>query len=197
MAKYEDELLKKLTKAMEESLSRKRFLHSLGVEFTAASLAMRHDIPLINAQIAGLLHDCAKCLDDKKLLKICEKNQLSVSEVEKRNPYLLHGKVGAFLAKTDFEIDDEDILNAIAFHTTGRPGMSKLEKIIFIADFIEPGRNSAPNLTLIRKMAFEDIDQAMIQILGDTLEYLQSVEGEIDPMTKKTYDYYLKEQKEK
>ena len=196
MAKKEEEYLKKLTKAMEEAQSGKRFTHTLGVEYTACALAMKHDIPLFSAQLAGLLHDCAKCLEDEKLIKICDKNHLSVSEVERRNPYLLHGRVGAFLAKTKYEVTDEDILNSIEWHTTGRPGMSALEKIIFIADYIEPSRKNAPNLTLVRKMAFEDLDQTMIKILEDILSYLKSQGGEIDPMTLKTYHYYLGEKKE-
>ena len=136
MAKKTDDLIKKLTKAMEEAQTGKRFQHTLGVEFTATALAMKHDEVLLDAQIAGLLHDCAKCLSDEKLIKICVKNHLDISEVERRNPYLLHGKAGAVMAKSEFGIEDQNILNAIQYHTTGRPGMSKLEKIIYIADYI-------------------------------------------------------------
>ena len=191
MAKKTDDLIKKLTKAMEEVQTGKRFQHTLGVEFTAAALAMKHDEVLLDAQLAGLLHDCAKCLSDEKLIKICVKNHLDISEVERRNPYLLHGKAGAVLAKSEFGIEDQNILNAIQYHTTGRPEMSKLEKIIFIADYIEPGRKEAPGLPEIRKLAFEDLDKAMIRILEDTLAYLKSGKGEIDPQTNETYQYYV------
>lgn len=191
MAKNTDDVIKKLTKAMEEVQSSKRFLHTLGVEYTAAALAMRYDVPILSAQIAGLLHDCAKPLSDEKQLKICEKNNLVVRDVEKRNPYLLHSKVGAFLAKTEYGIDDQDILNAIEFHTTGRPEMSTLEKIVFIADFIEPGRKDAYGLPEIRKMAFQDLDIAMVRILEDTLRYLMSNDRDIDPLANDAYGYYL------
>lgn len=191
MAKKTDDLIKKLTKAMEEVQTGKRFQHTLGVEFTAAALAMKHDEVLLDAQLAGLLHDCAKCLSDEKLIKICVKNHLDISEVERRNPYLLHGKAGAVLAKSEFGIEDQNILNAIQYHTTGRPGMSKLEKIIFIADYIEPGRKEAPGLPEIRKLAFEDLDKATVRILEDTLAYLKSGKGEIDPQTNETYQYYV------
>lgn len=193
MAKKTDEIIKKLTKAMEEIQTGKRFQHTLGVEFTACALAMKYDEALLDAQIAGLLHDCAKCLSDEKLIKICVKNNLDISDVERRNPYLLHGKAGAVLAKSEYGIDDQNVLNAIQFHTTGRPGMSKLEKIIFIADYIEPGRKEAPGLPEIRKLAFEDLDKAMIRILEDTLTYLKSGKGDIDPMTQETYQYYIKQ----
>ena len=198
MAKKDDEQLKKLTKAMEEVQTGKRFQHTLGVEFTAAAMAMKYGLSVYNAQIAGLLHDCAKCLSDEKLIKICTKNNLPVSDVEKRNPYLLHGKAGAFLAKSEYGIDDQDVLNAIEWHTTGRPGMSDLEKIVFIADYIEPGRKNAPNLEEVRKMAFEDLDRTMIRILQDTLNYLKaSDKGEIDPKTMETYEYYQRRKGER
>ena len=113
-----------------------------------------------------------------------------MSELEKSNPFLLHAKVGAWLAKKQYGISDLDILNAIQNHTTGRPGMSLLEKIVFIADYMEPGRNHAPNLDEIRRLAFEDLDQTMLKILNDTLEYLDSKNGDVDPMTRKTLEYY-------
>ena len=185
--------MRKLAKAMEEVQDGKRYFHTLGVSFTACSLAMCHGLSVKDAQIAGLLHDCAKCLSDDKLISICEKNDLEITEIEMRNPYLLHGKVGAFLAATKYQIEDQDIQNAIYYHTTGRPGMSPLEQIIFIADYIEPGRKQAPNLDEIRKLSFEDLDLATLKILEDTLNYLESGEREIDPMTKMTYDFYLRE----
>lgn len=198
MAKKDDEQLKKLTKAMEEVQTGKRFQHTLGVEFTAAAMAMRYGLSVYDAQVAGLLHDCAKCLPDEKLIKICTKNNLPISDVEKRNPYLLHGKVGAFLAKSEYGIEDQDVLNAIEWHTTGRPGMSELEKIVFIADYIEPGRKNAPNLEEVRKMAFEDLDRTTIRILQDTLNYLKaSDKGEIDPKTMETYEYYQRRKGER
>ncbi len=188
-------MIKKLTKAMEKCQDPKRFQHTLGVEFTAAALAMKYDVPIKSAQIAGLLHDCAKCLSPEKILSLCEKNHIPITEVERRNPFLLHGKVGRFLAETEYQVEDPDILNAIANHTTGRPGMSTLEKIVFIADYIEPGRKQEKieNLPEVRKLAFEDLDKALLKILDNTLRYLKEGGGEIDPMTKVTYDYYVKE----
>lgn len=184
----------KIRKAMEKTLDAKRYEHTLGVEYTAAALAMRYDAPIMSAQLAGLLHDCAKCLSNDKKLSICEKYNISVNEIEKRNPFLLHAKVGSFLAMNEYGVDDPDVINAILNHTTGRPGMSLLEKIVFIADYIEPGRKQAPNLAEIRKLAFVNLDQALIRILEDTLVYLKDSGGEMDPMTGKTYAYYCAEQ---
>lgn len=181
---------RKIKKAMEKIQDEKRYEHTLGVAYTAMCLAMRYGESLKNAELAGLLHDCAKCMDDEKRIAICEKHHIGITELERRNPFLLHAKVGSFLAMHTYKVQDADVINAILNHTTGRPGMSQLEKIIFVADYIEPGRKHAPNLTEIRRLAFIDLDAAMCRILEDTLEYLNQREGEIDPMTEKTYEYY-------
>lgn len=182
--------IKKIRKSMEKSLDPKRFEHTLGVAYTAAALAMRYDCDILKAETAGMLHDCAKCMSNEKRLNICHKHNISVNDIERRNPFLLHAKVGSYIAMQKFNIHDRDIINAILNHTTGRPDMSLLEKIIYVADYIEPGRKQAPNLTQIRKLAFIDLDAALFKILEDTLIYLKDGDGEVDPMTQKTYDFY-------
>ncbi len=182
--------LKKIRKAMEKSLDAKRFEHTLGVAYTAAALAMRYGCDVQKAQTAGMLHDCAKCMSNEKRLKICTKHNIAVNEIERRNPFLLHAKVGSYIAMQKYNIHDSDIINAILNHTTGRPDMSLLEKIVYVADYIEPGRKQAPNLGEIRRLAFADLDEALFRILKDTLLYLNQVDGETDPMTQKTYEFY-------
>lgn len=182
--------IRKIRKAMEKTQDEKRYAHTLGVAYTATALAMRYDASIENAELAGLLHDCAKCMDDDKRIAICEKHHIIITDLERRNPFLLHAKVGSFLAMNTYKVHDSEVINAILNHTTGRPGMSLLEKIIFVADYIEPGRKQAPDLARIRKMAFVDLDCALLNILEDTLEYLHETAGEIDPMTEKTYEYY-------
>lgn len=182
--------LKKLRKAMKEVQSSKRFEHTLGVEYTAAALAMRYGASVENALLAGLLHDCAKCLSDEELFSLCKKHGLDLSETEKRNPSLLHSKVGAYLAEHKYGIKNQDIINAIRSHTTGRPEMSLLEKIVFVADYMEPGRNHAPNLSEIRKLAFEDINKALLIILENTLAYLDTTGEETDPLSRETLNFY-------
>ena len=182
--------IRKIRKAMEKALDPKRYEHTLGVAYTAAALAMLYGDDVNNAILAGMLHDCAKCLTNEKRLSICEKYNIAVNEAERKNPYLLHAKVGSFLAMKKYGVTDKDVINAILNHTTGRPGMSLLEKIIWIADYIEPGRKQAPNLPLIRKLAFEDLDQALLTALRDTLEYLHAGKMEVDNMTQRTYDFY-------
>ena len=179
-----------LIKTLEQELSYKRFIHTLSVAGTASSLAMCYGADLEKAETAGLLHDCAKCMDVRKMQKVCEKAGLTVSSFEADSGSLLHSKAGSVLAAEKYGITDPDMINAIRYHTTGRPGMSLLEKIIFVADYIEPGRFTAKNLPLIRRLAFSDIDGALMKILYDTLVYLNSTGLVVDPMTQKSYDYY-------
>lgn len=174
--------MKKIKKYLKKHLTKERYQHTLGVAHTAVAMAMRYNPDTSNAEFikraetAGLLHDCAKCMDNDKKIKICEKNNIPCSDFEISHPYLLHGKVGAYIAKNKFDILDEDILQAITWHTTGRPEMSLLEKIIFIADYIEPSRNPIPELDVIRQLAFVDIDKAMEKILSNTLKFLEKRE---------------------
>ncbi len=182
--------MKDLKKAMKKHMDESRYEHTLGVMYTCASLAMRYGYDMEKAMLAGLMHDCAKCMPNAKKLKTAEKNHLEITDLERKNPFMLHAKLGALLAKKKYDIDDEEILSAIRWHTTGRPDMSLLDKIVYVSDYIEPKRDKAPNLPKIRQLAFMDIDQALLQILEDTLGYLGDSTDDIDSMTKKTYDYY-------
>lgn len=188
--------LKKMQKKVKKYMDEDRYAHTLGVMYMCAALAMAHGEDLMSAQVAGLLHDCAKCMPNDKKLRICEKNKIEVSQAEAKNPFLLHAKLGAYLAKKKYGVEEEDLLNAIRYHTTGRADMSRLEKIVYIADYIEPLRSKAKNLSLVRETAFRDLDQTMYLILHDTLEYLDETADVLDPMTKIAYDYYQKENEE-
>ncbi len=182
---------------LKDELKKSRFEHTLGVEFTSASLAMRYGADIFKARIAGLLHDCAKNVSDDKQLDLCKKYKLPISETEKKLPYLLHAKLGAYIAKKEYGIKDEDILNAIEYHTTGRINMTLLEKIVFVADYIEPSRDKAPRLDEIRVEAFQDIDNATLMIFDDTISYILSTDGVIDNTTLDAYNYLRDELEEK
>ena len=185
-----DEKILKIQHTLKKELDENRYHHTLGVMYTSASMAMRYDVDVQKALYAGLLHDCAKCIPSDKKIRLCEKYGLPVSSVEKENPSLLHARLGAYLAHEKYGVKDEEIIYAIESHTTGRPGMSMLEKIVYIADYIEPGRNKAADLPRVRKLAFEDLDECMYEILKDTLEYLEENPKEIDSTTRDAYVYY-------
>lgn len=187
---YNSDYFKETRKKLKKVLSSSRYEHTLGVEFTSAALAMRYDYDITKAKIAGLLHDCAKCIDDNEKLEECIKYGVEVTPTEMQCKFLLHSKLGEYYAKNKYYINDDQILNAIKYHTTGRPSMTLIEKIIFVADYIEPSRDKAPNLSQIRKLSFIDIDKAVLKILEDTLIYLEDNSGIIDTASKETYKYY-------
>ena len=188
------EISQKLRKSLEKELKPDRFDHTLGVAYTAANMAFIHGEDVEKALIAGFLHDCAKCMSHEDQIKICEKNKIEISEVERRNHSLLHAKVGMFLARTKYDVYDTDILNAIRWHTTGREGMSLLEKIVFISDYIEPTRNKAEDLSSIRYEAFNgnDIDKVLLMIMRATIKYLNASDNSIDKTTISAYEFYEK-----
>ena len=184
------EELSEIRKELKKKLKKDRFEHTVGVMYTAASLAMCYGADIHKALTAGLLHDCGKYCAAKDQIKLCDKYNIELTKSELDMPALIHAKLGAYLAEHEYGIKDREILDAVAYHTTGRPGMSMLEKIIYIADYIEPARNKAPRLTEIRRLAFEDLDECMYEILKDTLEYLEENPKEIDSTTRDAYVYY-------
>ncbi|MDD3222221.1 MAG: HD domain-containing protein [Clostridia bacterium] len=184
--------LEEIQKSLQKKLKNSRYIHTLGVEYTSVCLAMKYGADLEATEVAGLLHDCAKQLPEKKILQLCRKYGEKISKMEYDNPFLLHGKAGACIAREKFGINDEKILNAIRYHTTGRPEMDIIEKIVFVADYIEPSRKKADNLKELRQMAFEDLDKTLLMILEQTLSYLETSGREIDRHTIMTRDYYKK-----
>ena len=186
------EIIEKLRKEVKRALKtdKMRFRHTIGVADTAACLASRYGIDMQKAYISGLLHDCAKCVPDEKKIAECRQNDITITDSEYKSPYLLHSKLGAFYARTQYGINDTDILEAITWHTTGHPDMTMLEKIVFVADYIEPYRNKAANLDKIRYLAFTNIDDAILHILNDTINYLKENDKPIDGITLETYNFY-------
>lgn len=184
----------KMRKKVKRYLSSDRYDHTLGVMHTAACLAMRYGADVESAMTAGLLHDCAKCISNDEKIKLCQKYKIEMSPAEIANPGLLHAKLGAFFAWKKYKVKDKSIIRAIACHTTGRPNMTLMDKILYIADYIEPGRCEAPNLPVVRKLAFQDIDACLFRILEDTLHYLEEKHASLDPMTENTWKYYKGQQ---
>lgn len=188
--------LEKYNEYIKKNLSSKRYIHSLGVSYIAAALAMKYNIDIYKAQTAGLLHDCAKSIKHSELIDKCKKANIALSEIEYNSPELLHSKYGAYIARKKFNIEDSDIIDAIYYHTTGRPNMQILEKIIFVADYIEPNRSNLPQLNTIRQLAFENIDKAIEMICNSTIEYLKSNDADIDTETLNTLEYYKSQNNE-
>jgi len=159
---------------LRNNLSENRYKHSLSVRDTAVGLAIKYGEDEVKARIAGLVHDCAKNMKYNKMVEMIEENGYNIDMVCKNSPELLHGLAGAIIAKKLMAIDDEDILNSITYHTTGRKQMSLLEKIIYIADYIEPLRKF-PGVDSLRETVFKDLDEGLLLSFNNTINYVISL----------------------
>jgi len=182
------EEFKDIEQYLQTHLDAGRLQHSKNTAEVAAALAKKYGADERKALVAGLLHDVAKGLCRHGMLNVAQQYHVDVDEVEKANPELIHGKLGAAMVKTDLGIDDEDILSAIRWHTTGRADMSLLEKIIYLADLIEPGRNFA-GLDEIRELAYIDIDEAMQAALKQVMDFVVSRGFTLHPSSVEAYQY--------
>lgn len=183
---------KEIEEKLKKTLKPKRFEHTLNVVDAALELSLRYPCNRDKVRYAALLHDCAKNYSDNALLDTANRYYLKVDDITKREPQLLHGPVGAVVARQEYGIEDKEILNAIKFHTTGRKNMTVLEKIIYLADFIEPGR-SYPGVDKLRALSVENLDDAMIQALTNTIRYITSIQGLIHERTVSARNYLILE----
>lgn len=175
---------------LREALARDRFEHSLRVEKTAVTLAKRHKVSTKKASLAALLHDCARKFSRSKMLEEARRQKMKIDPISRFEPKLLHAELSARLAKKDFGIRSKEILDAISKHTIGAPGMSKLEKIVYLADHIEEGRNFL-GASKTRQLAFKDLDQAIVKTSSQMLNYLLKNGLPVHPGTVETRNYYL------
>lgn len=152
-------------------LKKGRYLHTLGVVETSRKMAKAHGEDLVKAMTAAALHDYAKHWTKEALLDYAANCQLVLDAVMADSTELMHGFVGAEAIKQDFGIIDEDILNAIRYHTIGRADMSLLEKIVYLADAVEPGRDY-PGVKQLRWLALEHLDQGILESVRSTLSYV-------------------------
>lgn len=175
-----------LLTAIKPLMPEKRYLHTQGVMHTAIDLAQRYGEDPSKAETAAILHDMAKYEDVAKMEDIIRRENLDLSVVGWGSE-LLHGPIAAYYAQTKFGITDQDVLNAIHYHTTGRAGMSKLEKIIFVADMIEPTRNY-PGVERLRKKAQKNLDKAMRACVRHSLRFLIDTKQPVFPLTLACYN---------
>lgn len=187
MSEYD---IKEIKQKLIKELEPKRYEHTIGVADTAFSLALRYGSNPEKAYVAGLLHDCAKCYDNDKKIALCKKYDVNLTDIEKENPFLIHAKLGAAVAREKYEVKDPEILEAIKYHTTGKANMGLLEKIVFSADYMEPNRKMILGLEEIRSVIFNDLDYALYLILNNTIKHLNNKKQIIDPASAEALEYY-------
>ncbi|KXG74625.1 hypothetical protein AN618_22210 [Fervidicola ferrireducens] len=159
---------------LKKNMTQKRFAHTLGVMETAVALAKRFGVDEEKAELAAMVHDCAKDIPEVEQLNLVREFGILLDEISMVETALVHAPLGAALAKIKYGIEDPGILRAVKVHTTGDPKMTPLDKVIFLADYIEPGRNF-PGVDRLRKVAFEDLDEAVIMACDSTIKYV--IEG--------------------
>lgn len=164
----------KLEQKARQMLSDFRFSHSINVKNQAVLLGQKYNADLEKCEIAGLLHDITKEIDNKTQLEMIINSDVLVSDIVLKTPKIYHSVTGMIFAKDELMIKDEDILNAIRYHTTARANMSKLEKIVYIADATSIDRKY-DGVEKFRELSFVDLDLCMFHLLKYTLGYL--VEG--------------------
>lgn len=175
----------KILEYLKENLKEKRLIHTYSVAEEAVKLAQRYNEDTEKAEFAALCHDMCRGMSTPVLNMYIRQLGLPKTLIDK--PNLSHGKVAAEILKNNFGITDEEIINAISYHTTGREGMSVFEKIIFLADAIEPGR-TYPTVDETRALAYVDLDRACINSLERTIEYINGTGNYLDPDTIKARD---------
>ncbi|MDD3335629.1 MAG: nicotinate-nucleotide adenylyltransferase [Eubacteriales bacterium] len=174
---------------LRQALSEKRLVHSLLVADTARKLALRYHEDPERAELAGLLHDCAKCMPLTVQQAIAQKQRLLLDKEIVQSENLLHGYVGAAVAEESYGVTDPNVLAAIRCHTTGKVGMLPLDMILFLADKIEPSRRSYPALEEVRRLAEENLIDAMRYSLLSTLDYVRKQNRTPHPTTQRVVDW--------
>jgi len=187
-----DVIIKQILEDLEKRQTPHRYRHTVSVMYTAAALCMNYHVDVYKGMLAGALHDCGKLIEIKDYISQCQMYQIAISDDEMKAPQLLHAHLGAYFARERYFISDDEVLHAIKVHTTGSPNMNLLDKIIFVADYIEPHRVTSSRLDELRELAFKDLDKCILLIIEETLDYLKRKNYYVGKATIETYNYYKK-----
>lgn len=178
---------------LSDNVPESRLQHVLRVEQMAIALAKDHSLDTDKAAQAGLMHDLAKYFKPQMLLEIARREGLLLDPVDELTPHLLHAEVGAIVARDQFGIQDPEILEAIANHTLGRPGMSALSCVVFLADSLEPGRGNTPTLNILRHTSRQNLPRAVWMSCDDSIKHLTASRRLIHPRVLLTRNWFLQQ----
>ena len=171
----------KIEAKLKKELDAERYAHTLGVVSAAREMARRFGEDEEKAALAALLHDCAKCMPLGQMQKAAKDE--AVDPMMRESKALMHAVAGRCVARDQYGVEDEDVLSAIRWHTTGRAGMTRLEKIVYLADMIEPGRRTYPGLEALRVLCRQDLDLAMHQALRMSVDHVHDQSKPLHPDT--------------
>lgn len=178
---------------LEEMLPERRLKHSMNVSQCAVKLSEIYGYDMEKAKLAGLIHDCAKYFNDDQVEDSIKKFNIELDSLEENNISLSHSVIGSYVIQETFNIKDEDIINAVRYHTTGRENMTILEKIIYMADLIEEGRKF-PLVDKLRELAYNgSLDEALLLSFNNTIKFVMDNNQLIHPRTVSARNYILRE----
>ncbi len=184
---------KELKEIVKSKMSLKRFTHTLGVVEMSEKLAKTYNADIEKCKVAALLHDICKEMDMEYIKNICKNNFMNeLSEEDLENNEILHGFAGAYYVKNELGINDKEILSAIKYHTVGAENMTSVEKIVYIADAIEYGRNY-PSVVKIREETFKNLDRGILMEIEHKEKYLESIGKKSHPNTDELKKEIIKE----
>ncbi|KEK26261.1 bis(5'-nucleosyl)-tetraphosphatase (symmetrical) YqeK [Bacillus gaemokensis] len=177
---------------VKQQMHEKRYIHTIGVMETAIELAKIYGVDEKKAEMAAIFHDYAKCRPIQEMESVIKQEGLP-KDLLQYNKELWHAPVGAYLVEKEVGITDSEILQAITYHTSGHERMTMLDKVIYVADYIEPSRKF-PGVELARELAQEDINKALLFALKRTIQFLMEKDQTIYPLTFQTYNAVIKEE---
>ncbi|MBC6695986.1 bis(5'-nucleosyl)-tetraphosphatase (symmetrical) YqeK [Terrisporobacter mayombei] len=178
---------------LKEMLPERRLKHSMNVSQCAVKLSEIYGYDMEKAKLAGLIHDCAKYFNDDQVKDSIKKFNIELDSLEENNISLSHSVIGSYVIQETFNINDEDIINAVRYHTTGRENMTILEKIIYMADLIEEGRKF-PLVDKLRELAYNgSLDEALLLSFNNTIKFVMDNNQLIHPRTVSARNYILRE----
>lgn len=182
-----------INKQLEKMLPKKRFKHSLNVANTSIKLSKIYNYDKEKAYLAGMIHDCAKYLNKEEVKYYVAKYKIELDDLEKNNLALSHSVIGCYIAKYEFKIEDEEIISAVKYHTTGKANMNLLEKILYIADLIEEDR-SFPGVELLRELTYGgSLDEALLISFNNTIKFVIDNQQLIHPRTIEARNYLMQQ----
>ncbi len=189
--------LEAMEQKLQGMLTPKRYTHSLGVMETAVEMAEIFGVNPAKARLAGLLHDCAKDIDKNEMIPLCKSLGVRLDAVKKEQRGLIHADLGAKMLETEFGIFDAEIINAVKYHTLGRVNMADLEKILYLADIIEPNRCPFDGIEELRALCRTNLNCAMLFALERSIDYIRHRRKKLHSQTLAAQQYFLELCKEK
>ncbi len=185
-----------LKSELKKQVSEQRYIHSIGVAKTAKELAIKYGEDPYKAKVAGILHDYTKYWQKEKMAAVIKENCVLSDDLLQYNAELWHGPTASIVIQEKFQIKDQQIIDAIRYHTSGRENMSMLEKVVCLADYIEPSRDF-PGVDEIRDLANKELDTALLAAFNSTIQFLLDKKLTIYPLTILARNYLITEEKNK